>query len=140
MTAEVLQKAIRSMLAQQRNKQPKQRKGKQSLRQLRKHGASLSNVEITEENIKSFSKVAKEFKIDFALKKDPTAQPPHYIVFFKGSDKDTLEQAFKKFAYTTLNRDKKPSIRKLLTSFKETVQGKNVQRSKEKSKDKEIVL
>ena len=142
LTAEVLQKAIRSMLAQakQRNKQPKQHKGRQTLHQLRKQGVSLSNVEITEENIKAFSKVAKEFEIDFALKKDPTTQPPHYVVFFKGNDRDALERAFKKFAYITLNRDKKPSIRKLLTSLKEAAQGRNAERAKVKNKEQEVSL
>ena len=41
---------------------------------------SLTNIEITEQNIKAFSAVAKKYDIDYALKKDPHTQPPHYYV------------------------------------------------------------
>lgn len=142
LTAEVLQKSICFMLSQAKKQLGKstQHKGKQTLKQLRKQGAALSNVEITEANIKAFSKVAKEFQIDFALKKDPTTQPPRYIVFFKGNDKDTLEQAFRKFAYMTLNHDKKPSIRKLLSTMKEKAAAKNVERVKVYKKDRGMEL
>ena len=138
LTAEVLQKSIRFMLSQMKRQLEKntQHTGKQTLKQLRKHDADLSNVEITEANIKAFSKVAKEFQIDFALKKDPTTQPPRYIVFFKGNDKDTLEQAFRKFAYMTLNHEKKPSIRKALAAFKEKAKLLNANREKVKNKDR----
>ena len=43
-------------------KKPSQRtlhQGKQTLHQLKQHGASLTNIEITEQNIKAFSVVAK---------------------------------------------------------------------------------
>ncbi|WP_242622340.1 DUF4368 domain-containing protein [Intestinimonas timonensis] len=62
-------------------KKPSQRtlhQGKQTLHQLKQHGASLTNIEITEQNIKAFSAVAKKYDIDYALKKDPHTEPPHY--------------------------------------------------------------
>ena len=37
--------------------------GKQTLHQLKQHGASLTNIEITEQNIKAFSAVAKKYDI-----------------------------------------------------------------------------
>ena len=49
---------------------------------------SVKNIEITEQNIKAFSVVAKKYDIDYALKKDPTTEPPHYYVFFKAKDKE----------------------------------------------------
>ena len=88
LSAAVLQKAIKKLLAAGKNKLAEPHTGKQTLRQLRKHHAALSNVEITEQNIKAFSSVAKKYHMDFALKKDATTQPPHFIVFFKGNDKD----------------------------------------------------
>ena len=30
--------------------------------------------------------MAKKYDIDYALKKDPTTDPPHYYVFFKAKD------------------------------------------------------
>ena len=84
LTAETLQKAIKAMLAQAKKQQEKQPHGKQTLKQLAKQNAGLSNIEITEGNIKAFEQTAKKYGIDFALKKDSTETPPRYLVFFKG--------------------------------------------------------
>ena len=136
LTASVLQKAIKQPLVAGKNKLQQPAQGKQTLRQLRKHRASLSNIDITEQNIKAFSSVAKKYHMDFALKKDATTQPPHFIVFFKGNDKDTMEQAFKEFAAKNLNLDKKPSVRNLLSQMKEKAKQKSLNREKVKTKER----
>ena len=136
LTAEMLQKAIKAMLAQAKKQQEKQPHGKQTLKQLAKQNAGLSNIEITEGNIKAFEQTAKKYGIDFALKKDSTETPPRYLVFFKGRDADALTAAFKEFSAKKLTQDRKPSIRKLLTSLKEAAQGRNAQREKVKNKDR----
>ena len=46
LTAEMLQKAIKAMLAQAKKQQEKQPHGKQTLKQLAKQNAGLSNIEI----------------------------------------------------------------------------------------------
>ena len=140
LTAEMLQKAIKAMLAQAKKKQEKQPHGKQTLKQLAKQNAGLSNIEITEGNIKAFEHTAKKYGIDFALKKDSTEQPPRYLVFFKGRDADALTAAFKEFSAKKLTQEKKPSIRKLLSTLKEAAQGKNAERAKVKNKDREVSL
>ena len=120
MTADLLQKAVKKVL-EEMQKKPSQRtlhQGKQTLHQLKQHGASLTNIEITEQNIKAFSVVAKKYDIDYALKKDPTTAPPHYYVFFKAKDKDQLQPAFKEFTAMTLDREKRPSIRERLAEAK----------------------
>ena len=66
------------------------------------------------ENIKSFERVAKKYSIDFSLKKDVTADPPRYYVFFKARDADVMTAAFKEYTGKSLNKDKKPSVRKKL--------------------------
>ena len=63
MTADLLQKAVKKVL-EEMQKKPSQRslhQGKQTLHQLKQHGASLTNIEITEQNIKAFSAVAKKY-------------------------------------------------------------------------------
>ena len=73
MTADLLQKALKKVL-EEMQKKPSQRtlrQGKQTLHQLKQHGASLTNIEITEQNIKAFSVVAKKYDIDYALKRTP---------------------------------------------------------------------
>ena len=140
LTAEMLQKAIKAMLAQAKKQQEKQLHGKQTLKQLAKQNAGLSNIEITEGNIKAFEQTAKKYGIDFALKKDSTETPPRYLVFFKGRDADALTAAFKEFSAKKLTQEKKPSIRKLLSSLKEKAAGLNTQRDKVKNKDREVSL
>ena len=140
LTAEMLQKAIKAMLAQAKKQQEKQLHGKQTLKQLAKQNAGLSNIEITEGNIKAFESTAKKYGIDFALKKDATESPPRYLVFFKGRDADVLTAAFKEFSAKKLTQEKKPSIRKLLSTLKEAAQGRNAERAKVKNKDREVSL
>ena len=144
MTADLLQKAVKKVL-EEMQKKPSQRslhQGKQTLHQLKQHGASLTNIEITEQNIKAFSAVAKKYDIDYALKKDPTTDPPHYYVFFKAKDKDQLEPAFREFVAMTLNREKRPSIRDRLDQAKEQAAQKaehrTIDREKVKVKDRSV--
>lgn len=136
LTAEMLQKAIKAMLAQAKKQQEKQPHGKQTLKQLAKQNAGLSNIEITEGNIKAFEQTAKKYGIDFALKKDSTETPPRYLVFFKGRDADVLTAAFQEFSAKKLTQDKKPSIRKLLSDFRQKAAALNVQREQVKNKDR----
>ena len=74
MTEQVLEKAIRAYL--DRKKQPKIYRGKQTLKQLAGQNAGLSNIEITEKNIRCFTQTAKKYHVDFALKKDTVSEQP----------------------------------------------------------------
>ena len=140
LTAQTLQKAMKSLLAQGKKQLSKQPQGKQTLKQLVKQNAGVSNIEITEGNIKAFESTARKYGIDFALKKDTTETPPRYLVFFKGRDADVLTAAFKEFSPKKLTQEKKPSIRRLLSTLKEAAQGKNAERAKVKNKDREVSL
>ena len=51
------------------------------MKHLVRQGVGVSNIEITDGNIKSFEKVARKYGIDFALKKDVSTQPPRYLAF-----------------------------------------------------------
>mgnify|MGYP000762682360 CR=1 FL=1 len=73
LTAQTLQKAMKTLLAQMKKQKDKTPQGKQTLKQLMKQNAGVSNIEITEGNIKAFESTAKKYGIDFALKKDATA-------------------------------------------------------------------
>ena len=147
-TAQTLKAALRAILrAREKHKQNVQRReaqyeheddvavnrGKQSLRDLQDEGSELSNIEITDENIKSFERYARKYSIDYALKKDKAADPPRYFVFFRARDEKTMEAAFKEYAeYTT--KEKKPSVKKkLVVAVKRTMP----QRAREREKKKE---
>lgn len=138
LSAKLLQKAMKFMLSQMKKQIDKQNTphGKQTLRQLMKQNTGVSNIEITDGNIKAFESTAKKYGIDFALKKDNTETPPRYLVFFKGRDADVLTAAFKEFSTKKLTEHEKPSIRKLLSTFKEAAAQKNAERGKVKNKDR----
>ena len=140
LTAAMLQKAMKAMLKKGKGQITKAPHGKQTLKQLMKQNAGVSNIEITKDNIKAFESTAKKYGIDFALKKDSSEQPPCYLVFFKGRDADALTAAFKEFSAKKLNKEQKPSIRKLLSSLKEKAASLNAQRDKVKNKDREVSL
>ena len=140
LTAEVLQKAMKAVLAQTKKQIGRQPHGKQTLKQLMKQNAGVSNIEITKDNIKAFESTAKKYGIDFALKKDSTETPPRYLVFFKGRDADALTAAFKEFSAKKLDREKKPSIRKALAAFREKAKELNASRQQTKHKDREVSL
>lgn len=140
MTGCVLAKAISMYLQHQKGKNPKMYHGKQTIRQLMKQNAALSNIEITDKNIRSFESVAKKYNIDYALKKDTSEQPPRYLVFFKGRDVDVINMAFKEFTQKRLKQKDKPSLRKLLAKLKEQSKSQNRNREKVKEKDRGVEL
>ena len=117
------------------DKEDKTYKGKQSMDKLMKQNVQLSNIEITDGNIKSFERVAKKYSIDFSLKKDVNADPPRYYVFFKARDADVMTAAFKEYTGQSLNKDKKPSVRKKLQQA--ISKSLKKQRGLEKTKGKE---
>ena len=131
LTIQVLQAAARKFLETQNKGKTKLHHGQQSLKQLKKHGAALSNIEITDANIGLFKPCAKKYGVDFTLRKDATTQPPHYIVIFKAKDADNMEQAFKEFTAKKLQREERPSIRKNIAASKEKAAARNADRAKE---------
>lgn len=136
LTAEVLQKAIRKLLDAKKHKAPKIYKGRQTLKHLMKQNTGVSSMEITDANIKAFEPIAKKYGLDYSLKKFKGEEPPRYLVFFKGRDVDVMTEAFKEFAAKQLNREKKPSIRKMLANFRDKAKQMNQSRQKEKNKDR----
>ena len=142
MTAQLLQQAMKKVLAdmEKHKNDPQLRHGKQTLRQLMKHNTGVSNIEITDQNIRAFSATAKKYGIDFALKKDTSGEIPRYLVFFKGRDADVITAAFREFSAKNLEKEKKPSIRKELEQAKQQSKAQHRQREKVKTKDRGVEL
>lgn len=151
MTASLLKAAMRKYLADIEKKKQQikqslntsenkhelaQKQGKQTLKNLVKQGSELTNIEITDNNIKSFDRVARKYGIDYSLKRDSSVNPPRYLVFFKAKDVDVIKAAFKEYAGVSLKKSKKVSIRKKLQLAKERV-AKHRERDKTKQKDRE---
>lgn len=133
---EVRRANFRKLLEAQKNKQPKIHRGKQKLKQLAGQNAGLANIEITDQNIKSFTHVAKKYHADFALKKDTTAEQPRYLVFFKSRDADAITAAFQEFASRKMSRKEKQTVREQLDHAKAKAAEKTEQRTVDREKVK----
>ena len=121
------------------NKKPVIVHGKQSLKKLIRgnDNASVTNIEINDQNIKVFEKAARKYGIDYSLKKDHSEEPSRYIIFFRAKDREILTTAFKDFLDShnaKKENDKKTSI---ITRLKELTHQKNKERSREKNRTKE---
>ena len=144
-SAEVLEKALKKFVeeiekAQKQASRPKTYRGKQSIKHLVEQNAAISNIEVTDGNIKSFEHTARKYGIDYALKKDTSEQPPRYLVFFKGRDVDVMTQAFKEFSAQTIKQKEKPSLRQKLSRQKEQSKSQHREQAKVKSKDRGVEL
>lgn len=126
MTANVLKQAISKYLAHCKEKKMEKARagpvkpcGKQSVKQLVGQNQGVTNIEITDKNIKDFERIARKYGVDFALKKDKTGEIPKYLVFFKARDADALTQAFKEYTAKTDRKKERPSVIQKLRKFKE---------------------
>ena len=143
MSEQVFEKAVKKFLEEvQKSKQPKIYRGKQTLKQLAGQNAGLANIEISDKNIKAFTHVAKKYHVDFALKKDTTAEQPRYLVFFKSRDADAITAAFQEFASRRMGREERPSVRERLAQAREQAaqraEHRTIDREKVKVKDRSV--
>ena len=83
MSAQVLKSAISKYLAYCKEKKMEKARagpvkpcGKQTVKQLVGQNQGVSNIEITDSNIKDFERIARKYGIDFALKKDRNCEIP----------------------------------------------------------------
>lgn len=128
MTGKLLLKLIKLYLAHQKELP----RGKQTVKQLAKHGQGMTNIEVTDKNIKCFEKYAKKYGVDFALKKDIAETPPKYLVFFKAKDNDAILSAFKEFTADRMRKVEKPSVLQELREQKEKIKNAVVEKVKKK--------
>ena len=144
-SAEVLKKALDKFVqeiekAQKQIQHPKTYRGKQSIKHLMSQNAAISNIEVTDSNIKSFERVARKYGVDFAVKKDRSVSPPKYLVFFKGRDADALTAAFREYTAKEVKRasQDKPSVLEQLRALKAKVLSLTPDKSRNKDKGLEL--
>ena len=72
-----VKQAVKTGKAQEKGREKERKRqemkkphGKQTIKQLIAQGAQLTNIQITDQNIKSFDRVARKYGIDYSLKKD----------------------------------------------------------------------
>lgn len=143
LTARTLRAAICKLLAawkkgRDKAKIPEIPHGKQTVKQLVGQNAGVSNIEITDSNIKSFEKVARKYGVDYAVKQDRSVSPPKYLVFFKARDADALTSAFKEFSAKTVQKARRPSVLAQLRKFAELVKNNVIDKVKHREQERSI--
>lgn len=142
LTGRVLKSAISKYLAHLKAKKAAKATvkptGKQTVKELVGQDAGVTNIEVSENNIKGFDRVARKYGVDYAIKKDKTGEKPKYLVFFKARDADALTAAFNEYANEVKKQKEKPSVIKKLRAFKLPQLGKDVSKVRNKDKGLEI--
>ena len=143
-TGRLFKAAISKYMAHRREKKlEKQRsrdspvtpKGKQTVKQLIGQNQGVSNIEINDPSIKDFERIARKYGVDYAVKKDRSASPPKYLIFFKARDADALTAAFTEYTGKKVKKAEKterPSVLAKLAQFKELLKNTVVDRSHRK--------
>lgn len=129
LTAKELKQALEKFLAYQRNhKNGKAQtkdvvhRGKQTVKQLAAQNQGMTNIEITDNNIRTFDRVARKYGVDYAVKKDKSVDPPKFFVFFKAKDTDALTAAFKDYTKKSVKaKERKDSVLDKLSKAKQTI-------------------
>lgn len=143
-TGRLFKAAISKYMAHRREKKlEKQRsrdspvtpKGKQTVKQLIGQNQGVSNIEINDPSIRDFERIARKYGVDYAVKKDRSASPPKYLIFFKARDVDALTAAFSEYTQKKVkkaDRSERPSVLEKLAQFKELLKNTVVDRSRRK--------
>ena len=143
-TGRLFKAAISKYMAHRREKKlEKQRgrdspvtpKGKQTVKQLIGQNQGVSNIEINDPSIRDFERIARKYGVDYAVKKDRSASPPKYLIFFKARDADALTAAFSEYTQKKVkkaDRSERPSVLEKLAQFKELLKNTVVDRSRRK--------
>ena len=145
LTGRVLKAAVAKFLAHQKAKIAEKKRagpvkptGKQTVKQLVGQNQGVSNIEVTERNIKGFDRVARKYGVDYAIKKDKTGEIPRYLVFFKARDADALTAAFTEYTGKKAKAKENPSVIRMLRALRAPEIAKDVTRVRNKDKGLEL--
>ena len=140
LTGRIFKAAICKYLEHRKNKQldgPVIPHGKQSVKQLIGQNQGVSTIESNDPHIRNFEKIARKYGVDYAIKKVKTEGKPKYVIFFKARDTDALTQAFTEYTRKSAEREKKPSVRKLLRNLIAKSKNKERERTKDRNRSTE---
>ena len=113
-TGRMLKAAVAKFMAYRRNRKAAKvhvhPKGKQTVKQLTRQGQGVNTMEIADENLRQFERIARKYGVDYAVRKDVTAETPRFLVFFKGRDADAIMAALKEFSSAKERKSERPSL------------------------------
>ena len=129
-TAQVLFKALMAYLRHQRNRHNQQQSqdgnvhGHQTVRQLMGQGDTVNTMDISDEGVRDFQRIANRYGVDFAIVRDRAEDQHRHLVFFKARDVDAINQVVREYsAHRTRRQERhqrvRESVRAKLKKFKE---------------------
>ena len=96
--------------------------GRQTIQQLIGQNQGVTNIDISQTDLKGFEKYAHKYGVDYDITKDKSVFPPKYLVFFKARDADAMTAAFNAYSAEVLAKSKRPStlskLHKLIDAVK----------------------
>ena len=96
--------------------------GRQTIQQLIGQNQGVTNIDISQTDLKGFEKYARKYGVDYAITKDKSVFPPKYLMFFKARDADAMTAAFNAYSAEVLAKSKRPStlnkLHKLIDAVK----------------------
>lgn len=110
---------------------------KVKVKTLVKEGAGVSSVEIKDESIKQFERIARKNGVRYAIKKDKSTTPPTYLIFFKGKDAEVINATLREFTKRQLEKGQhKDVIHERLAKYKAVAKEAASKLAKDKNKDR----
>ena len=110
-TAQILKAALIKLLVEMDKKKQQakgeksqcKKTGRQSIKSLQKSGAQITNIVVTDNNIKSFDRVARKWNVDYAFYQ---TEPGKYLLFFKSGQADAMTACFSEYSRKVLDKAK----------------------------------
>lgn len=139
----VLREAIRAYINHSSNVKAKKAQSKatedhlpqkRKVKDLVKSGKEISNIELKNEDVKDFERLARKQGVKYAITKDKATNPPTYYFFFQAKDAKVIETTFRKFLNANLKEKDKPSIKQRLGHFKEIVANQKQKQDKDRNR------
>ena len=126
-----------AMLDKLLKEKTREKKGKQSIKDLRKKG-NLQVIDVTDETLKKLQNYLKKFSIDYSILKSKTEEK-QYSLFFRNYDAELLNKVLENFLHNKFKN--KESIKEKIKRIKQmNIDKRTKEKDKTKKKRKEVEL
>lgn len=128
---------IIKMLDKLLQEKTKEKRGKQSIKDLRKKG-NLQVVEVTDDSLKELQRYMKKFNIDYSILKNKT-EDKQYSLFFRSYDAELLSKVMDNFLQNKF-REKEGILDKIKRVKQNNINRGTEEKDKTKVQRKEVEL
>ena len=126
-----------AMLDKLLKEKTREKKGKKSIKDLRKKG-NLQVIDVTDATLKKLQNYLKKFNIDYSILKSKTEEK-QYSLFFRNYDAELLNKVLENFLHNKFKN--KESIKEKIKRIKQmNIDKRTEEKDKTKKKRKEVEL